>query len=169
MRVFQNAVLQHGLRAGKAQRVRALLVRLEHQLHAAVQLFLALFQHFGGGKQHGRVRVVPTGVRRIAGGGKIKARFLLHGQRIHVGSQEDSLSPRFAHSGHDTCLAHALRGIAHCLQLFLHKGACLLQFKAQLRVAVQPAAVFQQFRPQFFCALQQFFHDRFASLPIILE
>ena len=160
---LQDAVLQHGLAAGKAQGVGALLVRLEHQLHAAVQLALVLLQQLRRAQQHGGVQVVAAGVGRVALGGKGKAGLLPHGQGVHVRPQQDGLAARLAQGGHNARFAHAPGLIAQLPQLFFHKGAGLGQLKAHLRVAVQPAAVFHQLRLQFFCAFQQFVRHSFAS------
>ena len=163
MGVLQDAVLQHGLAAGKAQGVGSLLVRLEHQLHAAVQFALVLLQQLRRAQQHGGVQVVAAGVGRVALGGKGKAGLLLHGQGVHVRPQQDGLAARLAQGGHNARFAHAPGLIAQLPQFFFHKGAGLGQLKAHLRVAVQPAAIFHQLRLQFFCAFQQFVHHSFAS------
>ena len=144
---FQNAVPQHSLRAGKAQRVCALFVRLEHQLHTAIQLALMLFQHLGSGKQHSCVRVVPAGVRRAAHGGKRKARFLFHGQWHPYRHAEESFfhpaCPPLPQCPSCSCAA------AHTPMAFSFssiKSAGLCQVKPKFRVTVQPAAVFHQLR-----------------------
>ena len=86
--VFQHAFLHH-LQSALA----GFLTGLEHQLDGALQPVLVFLEDLGRAQQHGRVQVMPAAVRHARHlGRKFQPAFLLHGQCVHVGAQQNGLA-----------------------------------------------------------------------------
>ena len=82
---IEQSILDHQPRA----RV-PLFAGLEHELHGARQLVAMAMQEMHCLHQHGRVRVVAASMHAsLEFTGKVEARFLGHGERIHVAAQKD--------------------------------------------------------------------------------
>ena len=167
VRVLQHARVDHGLVAADLVGRAALLVGLEHELHAAGQLGLAAFQDAGGAQQHGGVRVVPAGVHVVGRGGEGQPRLLLDGQRVHVGAQHETAARRrVADGGHEAARHDLFRFETDFPQTLGHVGRRLREVEPDFGMLVQPAAVgddvaFQRFG---------FFQDtRHTMMPPSLE
>ena len=140
MGILQNAGLHHHLGA-----LHGLLGGLEHQLHQTLQLIFVGLQQLGGAQQVGGVAVVAAGVHTAVGGLVIYIGLLLHGQSVHVGTDQEAFASGLTHSGHNAAFAYALGLIAHLAELLLHIGCGLGQAQTQLGVAVEMLAVFHDF------------------------
>ncbi len=84
---IEQPVLHHGTRAG----VAAFLGRLEDEHHRSIEIAMR-GQVLRRPQQHGRVPIVATAVHASTDGRFVgKSIVFGHGQRIHVGTQADSL------------------------------------------------------------------------------
>ena len=89
--------------------------------------------------------VVTAGVHTAVGGLEVHIGLLLHGQSVHVGTDQEAFASSFAYGGHNAAFPHALGLIAHFPELLLHIGCGLGQAQTQLGVAVEMLAVFHDF------------------------
>ena len=148
--VLQQAVLDHILGAGEQ-----FLGGLEHELDTAGQFPGVFREQPGGGKQHGGVGIVPAGVAVTILRRKGQSRFLGHGQGVHIAPEQEALALfGVADDTGDAGLSTADRGEAVFPEFFLHKGSGLRQVKAGFGIAVEGAAVFDEFLPEFFGTVQ---------------
>jgi hypothetical protein len=134
----EQAFVQGDLRAALA-----LLARLEQEPHPPGQRAAAVGQHAGGADQHRGVGVVAAGVHRpVDLGPVVQVGVVGHGQRVHVGPQQDRRAgPGAVEVGHDRRLAGAQRDAQRqAVERLEHPGLGQRQVEAQLRPAVQVAA-----------------------------
>ena len=126
-----------------------LLCLLEEKLDPSGKFRFHLLQYPGCGKQGGCMAVVAAGMAdSLHGGGIVIFSKILHGKGINVGSQGDTPSvfrggsffPVYpsVHPG----LSDPFMGNAEAVQLTLYQGCGFEFFKAQLRMHMEPASLF---------------------------
>lgn len=114
--VFQYPAGQHGLGSGEA-----LLVRLKHQLHGALQFALVVPEQSGGAQKHGGMHIVAAGVHIAVVRLKGQVRFVTHPQGVHIGPEQDTFAGILSRDrGNDTALADFPGRIAHLREPPLH-------------------------------------------------
>ena len=149
--VFQHPLLDHLHRA-----LDGLFGGLEAEFDPALQLVLVLFEQLGGPQQGGGVDVVPAGVHGPILGLEGLVGLLGHGQGVHVGAHQQHLAiGLFAGHGHKAAGADVLHLVPHLGEALFHVGSSEGQFKAQLGVLVQIAAVGHHLVLEFPGAFQQ--------------
>ena len=138
--LVKQAVLDH--LAGAAA---ALFGRLKDQVNRAVKITV-LGQVLGGRQQHGGVAVVTAGVHLAWSGTGVRELVeLLHGQRVHVGSQPDAATASATvapmndadHAGGTHAAVHF---DAPAAELLCHHFGGTKLFKTQLRVRMNIAS-----------------------------
>ena len=120
----------------------ALLAGLEHEEDPPGELIATPREEPGRAREHGDVRVVAAGVHHAVDlGGERKPGIFVHGQRVHVGAQEDGRPrPRALQRGDHRREAVALaRGQPQTVERL--EDGCLRarQVQAKLGVAMDPA------------------------------
>ena len=138
----QRALLDHGPGPGGH-----LLGGLEGQPHRAAELVLPLVEHLGGGQHHRHVAVMAAGVHHAGDlAGVLQPGLLLHGQPVHVPPEQDGPAglralDRRQGAGLQTAGAPLH---AHLVQLGPDALAALELLLADLRMLVEPAALFDE-------------------------
>ena len=138
--LVKQAVLDHLARAAAA-----LFGRLKYQVNRAVEITV-FSQVLSGCQQHGGVAVMAAGVHLArCGAGVRKLVELLHGQRIHVGTQADATPASAAvapvdDADHPGGAHAAVHFDAPAAELLCHHFGGTKLFKAQLGVRMNIAS-----------------------------
>ena len=136
LRRLQHTGLKHRFRAREA-----FLVRLEDELHRALEFALMRLEQPCSAQQHGCVHIVSAGVHAAVFRTERQVGLLLHLERVHVGAQQDTAPHVFARELRDHAAAQLARLIAEQSQLFFDKLNRLRQVRADLRRAVDRSPV----------------------------
>lgn len=124
-----------------------LLGRLEGQLHRAAQVAAHIVEDVRCRQQHGHVAVMSAGVHDAVDlAGKGQTGLLPHLQRVHIAPQQDGPAGLRAGDGGQNARIQPAGppGDAQLIQLLPDGGAGIIFLSAQLRVSVEPAALFDQ-------------------------